>query len=132
MSQAPHIDSAQSEDFTQVQQLIALKRFEQPDDAYFEEFLDEFHRRQRESLLASSSLSLLKERVGTWFSGLNKWNIVYAGGLAYAVIFFAFFFMPKGAAPIDNTIPTAPVEHVKEKKDMLSPDTEKAPVHETY
>jgi len=124
-----------NENFKEVQELIALKRHEQPDDAYFEEFLDEFHRRQRQDLLQRSSRSLFFERMGTWFTGMNKWNLVLGGGAAYAAVMLGFFLMPKGDAPAPE-LDTAPIEHVKplqvEPKDMLSPDKDKEPVHEAY
>ena len=100
----------ESENFTEVQQLIALKRYEQPDDAYFEEFLDEFHRRQRQDLLQRSSRSLFFERVSTWFSGANRMRLVYGGGLAYAAVILGFMLWPKPQDPAQ--LPTTPVKHV--------------------
>ncbi len=121
------------ENFEQVQQLIALKRHEQPDDAYFEEFLDEFHRRQRQELLQRSSRSLFIERVGTWFSGGNKMRFVYAGGAAYAAVMLGFFFWPKPDVTSQPELNTAPIKHVPEQKeDMLKPDKDKEPIHEAY
>lgn len=131
------------ENFKQVQRLVALKRHEQPDDAYFEEFLDEFHRRQRQELLQRSSRSLFFERIGTWFAETNKWNLAMGGGAAYAVIMLGFFFWPKGG-DLQPGLDTTPIEHVKEQtpsaapaqggeqRDMLAPDKSKTPVHETY
>lgn len=135
-------ENFESENFQEVQQLIALKRYEQPDDAYFEEFLDEFHRRQRQELLQRSSRSLFFERVSTWFSGANKMRLVYGGGLAYAAVMLTFVMWPKSNDP--TQLPTAPVEHVtpaktplgqpadEEGKDMLAPDKDKAPHREVY
>lgn len=119
-------------EFSEVQKLIALKRHEQPEDAYFEEFLQEFQRRQRQELLQRSSFSLFKERVSTWFADTNKWNLVWGGGLAYAVLMFAFVFWPKSVEPTPIELPNAPVKHVEEPKDMLEHDDEKKPIHETY
>ncbi len=122
------------ERFTQVQKLIALKRYEQPEDAYFEEFLDEFHRRQRQELLQRSSRSLFFERVGTWFTGTSKWNFVIAGGATYAAVALAMMVMFKGAdsntAP--TPLPTTPIKHEIKKPDMLTPDMDKEPIRETY
>lgn len=127
------------ENFTEVQKLIALKRHEQPDDAYFEEFLDEFHRRQRQELLQRSSRSLFAERISTWFSGTNKWNLIWGSGLAYAVVLLAFVLWPKDAEQIPTEIPNTPVKHVEPSDpagqtegDMLTPDKEKQPMHEAY
>jgi len=137
-------ENFKNENFQDVQNLIALKRYEQPDDAYFEEFLDEFHRRQRQDLLHRSSRSLFFERVGTWFSGANKMTLVYGGGMAYAAFMLAFVFWPKQNDPAQ--LPTAPVEHVKpapqlaplgqpvdeQGRDMLTPNKDQAPHHEAY
>ncbi|BDS08097.1 hypothetical protein NT6N_31370 [Oceaniferula spumae] len=132
-------ENFKSENFKEVQDLIALKRYEQPDDAYFEEFLDEFHRRQRQELLQRSSRSLFFERVGTWFSGANKMRLLYGGGLAYAAFMLAFVLWPKQNDPAQ--LPTAPVEHLtplgqpvpdEEGKDMLAPDKDKTPHREAY
>ena len=38
-------------DDNEIGKLLRLKRFEQPPPAYFENFLHEFHRRQRDELL---------------------------------------------------------------------------------
>ncbi|MFK7909632.1 MAG: hypothetical protein AB8F34_03430 [Akkermansiaceae bacterium] len=129
----------QDENFSEVQKLIALKRHEQPDDAYFEEFLDEFHRRQRQELLQRSSRSLFAERISTWFSGTNKWNFVWGGGLAYAIVLLAFVLWPKAEEVNRAEIPTTPVENIQSadpagqnEGDMLTPDKEKQPVRETY
>ncbi|MBK1832098.1 hypothetical protein JIN77_15280 [Verrucomicrobiaceae bacterium R5-34] len=132
-----------TENFQDVQKLIALKRYEQPDDAYFEEFLDEFHRRQRQDLMHRSSRSLFVERVGTWFSGWNKLNVVYGAGLAYAAFMLAFVLWPKANDPAQ--LPTAPVKHEvpsattplgqaaeDKEEDMLTPDKDQTPHHEAY
>ena len=121
----------QNQDFQSVQQLIALKRHEQPDDAYFEELLEEFHRRQRQELLQRSSRSLFAERVGTWFAGTSKWNYVMGAGAAYATVFFAaMFFWPK--PDVKPELNTAPILHETGEKDMLKPDEDKKPIREVY
>ncbi len=73
-----------------VQKLIALKRYEQPPEGYFDDFLSEFQQRQREELLQRSAISLGWERFLTWFSevGWSKW--ILGGGLAYAALMLVF------------------------------------------
>lgn len=74
-----------SDDFTEIQKLLRLKRYEQPPEGYFEEFLPEFHQRQRSELLQRSAHGLFLERLGTYFSGFGarqRW--VLAAGGAYA------------------------------------------------
>lgn len=123
-----------SNEFSSVQQLISLKRHEQPEDAYFEEFLQEFQRRQRQELLQRSSFSLFKERVGTWFADTNKWNFVWGGGLAYAVLLLGFVLWPKSVETLPTELPNTHIKHETPKpaKDMLEHDKEKKPVHEAY
>jgi hypothetical protein len=81
---------------TEVRDLLRLKRYEQPSDEYFEDFVGEFHRRQREDLLKRSARSLLAERVSVWLRemGVAKW--AYGAGLAYAVLMLGFFMWPRG------------------------------------
>ena len=121
------------ENFNQVQQLIALKNHEQPDNAYFEEFLDEFHRRQRQDLLQRSSRSLFFERINTWFTGMNKWNLVYGAGAAYAAIALSVILVPKDTESHAQTplLQTVPVKH-EVQKDMLYYDEAKEPMHGIY
>ena len=45
-------------DEQQLQQLLKLKRFEQPPPGYFDAALQEFHRRQRAELLRQSALKI--------------------------------------------------------------------------
>ena len=121
------------DNFKEVQQLIALKRHEQPDDAYFEEFLDEFHRRQRQVLLQRSSRSLFVERIGTWFKGTNQWNFVLSGGAAYAAIALGLMLWPKPHDTAPPQLDTTTIKHIPaEKVDMLKPDKDKEPIREVY
>lgn len=73
-------------DEEEVQKLIALKRYETPGDAYYEQFLENFKERQRSEMLRHSSRALLAERVSTWFDEMNgvKW-LAPAGAVATAV-----------------------------------------------
>lgn len=83
---------------TEVQDLLRLKRYEQPSEEYFEEFVDEFHRRQREDLLKCSARSLFAERVTVWLRemGMAKW--AYGVGLAYAALMVGFLLWPRDGA----------------------------------
>ncbi len=62
-------------EFEDIQKLIRLKRFETPGEGFTEEFLREFHQRQRAEMLQKSSVELLGERVLTWWNHLTvpKW-----------------------------------------------------------
>jgi len=91
----------------ELQDLIGLKKYEQPDDGYFDDFLVEFQQRQRSEILQTSARGLFLERLKTWFSefGVNnsvRWII--GGGLAYAA--FTLFINLKSSDEIaeDSTI----------------------------
>ena len=60
-----------NDDFENLQKLIALKRFEQPPEGFVEDFMREFHLRQREEANRRTSLELFWERVGGFFDRLS-------------------------------------------------------------
>ena len=98
------------DNFQSLRNLISLKRHEQPDDAYFYELLEEFHRRQQQDHLNPSLHKEILERVSTWFANTSRWNYVMGAGAAYALVFSAvIFFWPKpDVTPVLNT---APIQH---------------------
>lgn len=106
------------DNFQSLRNLISLKRHEQPDDAYFDELLDEFHRRQQQNHLQPSKHKEIMDCVATWFAGTSRWNYVMGAGAAYALIFFAvIFFWPKpDVKPVLNT---APIQH---EEAIVSPE----------
>lgn len=57
-------------EFEDIQRLIRLKRFEAPKEDFVEDFLAKFHEHQRSEMLRQSSLSLLWERMTTYFDDL--------------------------------------------------------------
>ena len=73
-----------NEESTDLQKLLQLKRHENPGDHYFENFIDDFHSRQRSALLNQSARSLLFERIGTYFSGGAK--PILASGVAFTAV----------------------------------------------
>lgn len=79
-----------AEELEDLQRLLRLKNYEQPVDGYFEDFLDEFHRRQRTEA-ASGGKPSLWSRFSEWFQDLGaaKWAI--GAGVAYAVLALGFF-----------------------------------------
>lgn len=83
----------------ELQDLIKLKRYEQPEEGYFDDFLVEFKERQRSEMLKTSARGLLVERVKAWFdfsSGSNK--LVFGAGAACAacaVFAMTLHFLPK-------------------------------------
>ncbi len=73
----------------ELQDLISLKKYEQPEEGYFDDFLIEFQQRQRSEILQTSARGLLLERIKAWFNefGANRpMRWVLGGGLAYAAV----------------------------------------------
>ena len=58
-------------DDTEIGKLLRLKKFEQPPPGYFENFLHEFHRRQRDELLCQPLWSVVWQRFSESFFRLN-------------------------------------------------------------
>ncbi len=69
-----------------IQRLLRLKRYEQPPEGYYEDFLSDFHRRQRAELLKPSITTLMMERLSYWISEFRVPTFAYAGATAAAVI----------------------------------------------
>ena len=87
----------EDEEFTDLQKLLQLKRHENPGDHYFENFLDDFHSRQRSALLNQSARGLLFERIGTYLSGGSK--PLLASGVAFAAVAVGGISYFKSSAP---------------------------------
>ncbi len=69
-------------EFEDIQRLIRLKRFETPQEDFVEDFLAKFHERQRSEMLRQSSLSLLWERMTTYFDDLVAPRMVLVPAVA--------------------------------------------------
>lgn len=81
-------DSSATMDENTVKHLIRLKRYEQPEEGYFDAFLRDFHHRQRQELLKGSSLSLLMERLNTYLSDPHSQGWAFAPVLAVFLLTF--------------------------------------------
>jgi len=66
--------------------VIRLKRYEHPPQGYHEDFLKEFHHRQRAELLRPSLSRLLMERLSLLMSDFRVPVMAYAGAAAVAVV----------------------------------------------
>jgi hypothetical protein len=74
-----------SEELSPIQKLIRLKRYEQPPEDYFEDFLLEFQRRQRSEMLQRPVWQIAWERANLWLEGFRVPAIAYASILVAAV-----------------------------------------------
>lgn len=89
--------------FEDTRKLIALKRYETPGEEYFENFLTEFHQRQRAEVLKLSAWQLLRERFDTWLIGWHgqRWLTAGAGAAFAAIVGTLVLFASNDSAPVD-------------------------------
>ena len=74
-------------DENEIGKLLRLKRFEQPPPGYFENFLHEFHRRQRDELLRQPVWSVLWQRLSDSLFRLNIPSLTsYPAAVAAALV----------------------------------------------
>ena len=78
----------------ELQDLISLKKYEQPEEGYFDDFLVEFQQRQRSEMLKTSARRLLLERAKAWFSEFGAMRWVIGTGAAYAAVALALNIFP--------------------------------------
>ena len=76
-------------------QLLRLKRYEQPPASYYENFLSEFHRRQRDELLRQPVWRICFERAQGFAVQCNVRSLAsYAAGIAAAIACAAVISIP--------------------------------------
>lgn len=110
-----------------IQQLIRLKRHEQPPADFVEDFLGTFHQRQRAELLKQSARGLLWERVTTYFEDLMtpKVGWTFASMLAVGAVVFT---MKPSSASSSMELATNSPAHVSGPKVPVAA----SPVEERY
>jgi len=91
----------------QIGNLLALKRHERPEEGYWQDFLCEFHQKQREQAAKKSGLTNFFSQAGEWLSEMSPSKWAYGAGLAYAAVMVAFFLVPR--EPAKPTTPVTPV-----------------------
>jgi hypothetical protein len=69
--------------------LLRLKKFEQPPPGYFDDFLHEFHRRQRDALLRQPLWRICLERAHDFMFKLNVPSLTSYPAAATALLIFA-------------------------------------------
>jgi hypothetical protein len=94
----------------QLENLLALRRDERPEEGYWQDFLCEFHQRQRERAVDRRGLKGFTLRMGEWFSELGPSKWAYGAGLAYASVAAMALLMPR-EAQMDQATPASPVNY---------------------
>ena len=115
----------------QLENLLALKRYERPEEGYWQDFLCEFHHRQRERATMKSGLKNALGGLTAWFADLNPSKWAYGAGLAYASVAAFALLSPRGVdvqtappAPVNyQVVPAAPPLEQLDQLD-LSPSTQ--------
>lgn len=72
-------------ELSDIQKLIRLKRYEQPPEGYFDDFLFEFQRRQRAEMLKRPLWQIVWERANLWLESFRVPAIAYASILVAAI-----------------------------------------------
>ncbi|MDB6136607.1 MAG: hypothetical protein JWM59_4850 [Verrucomicrobiales bacterium] len=88
----------------QLRRLLRLKRYEKPEEGYFEQFLEDFHTYQRKSLATQSATSLWLERVQTALSAVRRPVVAWSGIAAYAGIMILVHAWPAPDHAANNVI----------------------------
>jgi len=76
-------------DDTEIAKLLRLKKYEQPPPGYFENFLHEFHRRQRDELLRQPLWRICLDRAQDFMFQLNVRSLASYPAAAAAVLICA-------------------------------------------
>ncbi len=105
-------------DLPDIEELLEMRGQSVPADEYFEVFLSNFHRRQREELLKRSARSLLLERLGVWFRELGRVKWIYGVIGGCLLVAAAVLIWPGGGTSAE----------VPEQESVRALERERAPV----
>lgn len=116
----------------QLENLLALKRYERPEEGYWQDFLCEFHQLQRERAEVKSGLVNIFSRVSAWFADLSPSKWAYGAGLAYASVAAFALLMPNDVevenatpSPVNFQVVPSPAPAVEQLDQLdLSPSTQ--------
>ena len=117
----------------QISNLLAHKDTERPDAKYWQEFICEFHKNQREQAVKMSGCRGLIGIISNWFSNLGSSKWAYGAGMAYVAVTVAFFLTPHDvvtetppATRVNFQVVPAPVSPTVEQLNELdlSPSTQ--------
>jgi len=108
-----------SEELSDIQKLIRLKRYEQPPEDYFDDFLLEFQRRQRAEMLQRPLWQIAWERANLWLDGFRVPALAYASILVAALGVTGVIMNSQTQSPVTvasasapNIAPAAPIAPV--------------------
>ncbi|MFT3989863.1 MAG: hypothetical protein QM680_00495 [Luteolibacter sp.] len=93
----------------QIGNLLALRRGMRPEEGYWQDFLCEFHHRQRQQAVEKTGVFGHLQTVFGWLSDLGPAKWAYGAGVAYAAITVAFFLIPRNQTV--EQMPISPVKH---------------------
>lgn len=123
----------------QLENLLALKRDERPEEGYWQDFLCEFHQRQREQATRKNGLTGFFDQVSTWLSDLGPSKWAYGAGLAYASVAAAFLLTPRSVdeysapTPVNYEVVPAQAPAVEQLDELdLSPSTQGSPGEQIF
>lgn len=92
-------------DENEIGKLLRLKKYEQPPPGYFENFLHEFHRLQRDELLSQPVLSVLWQRLSDSLFRLNIPSLTsYPAAVAALLVCAAVLSLKVYQAPDSSSI----------------------------
>src|ERR1700761_2663624 len=97
-----------SEELSNIQKLIRLKRYEQPPEDYFEDFLLEFQRRQRVEMLKRPVWQIAWERANLWLESFRVPALAYASILVAALGVTGMVINSQNGAPSHALAASAP------------------------
>ncbi|RYD39289.1 MAG: hypothetical protein EOP85_16195 [Verrucomicrobiaceae bacterium] len=117
----------------QIGTLLALKRDERPEEGYWQDFLCEFHQKQRQQAVKKAGFANALGQVSEWFSSVSPTKWVYSAGVAYASIAAFMLLAPKDpgamkmeSSPVNFQVVPASTSPPVEQLDQLdlSPSTQ--------
>ena len=117
----------------QIGNLLALKRDERPEEGYWQDFLCDFHQKQRERTVSKATFAGFMSWLSSSFSDLGPAKWAYGVGVAYASVAAVFLLNPRdpvrenlAPVPASYQVVPAPAPPVIEQLDQLdlSPETQ--------
>jgi len=81
----------ENQEHSEISKLLQLKQYEQPEEAFFDDFLQDFKARQRTELMQVSARALFIERLMTFFKERNAYQWAGVGALACCVLGLVVF-----------------------------------------